>query len=73
MYITVTDGGQYSCIATVGSPYLNDDFTATQGTSLDVVVESKCMLSLTCAGITHFYSATIIINTDDLCKGTFHW
>ena len=39
--LRVTDGGQYRCTATVSSPYLNDDFTATQGAPLDVVVESK--------------------------------
>ena len=39
--LRVTDGGQYSCSATVSSPYLTDDFPATQGTTLDVVVESK--------------------------------
>ena len=39
--LLVTDGGQYSCSATVSSPYLTGAFTATQGTSLDVVVESK--------------------------------
>ena len=39
--LRVTDGGQYSCTATVSSPYLTDDFTVTQGTPLDVVVESK--------------------------------
>ena len=39
--LLVTDGGQYSCTATVSSPYLTGDFTATQGTPLDVVVESK--------------------------------
>ena len=39
--LLVTDGGQYSCSATVSSPYLTDDFTVTQGTPLDVVVESK--------------------------------
>ena len=44
--LLVTDGGQYSCTATVSSPYLTGDFPATQGAPLDVVVESKCMLSL---------------------------
>ena len=44
--LRVTDGGQYSCTAIVSSPYLTGDFPATQGTTLDVVVESKCMLSL---------------------------
>ena len=39
--LRVTDGGQYSCTATVGSPYLAGDFPATLGTPLDVVVESK--------------------------------
>ena len=39
--LLVTDGGQYSCTATVGSSYLNYDFTATQGATLNVVVESK--------------------------------
>ena len=39
--LRVTDGGQYSCSATVSSPYLAGDFPATQGTPLDVVVESK--------------------------------
>ena len=39
--LRVTDGGQYSCTATVSSPYLTGNFPATQGTSLDVVVESK--------------------------------
>ena len=39
--LLVTDGGQYSCTATVSSPYLTDDFTVTQGTPLDVMVESK--------------------------------
>ena len=39
--LRVTDGGQYSCTATVSSPYLAGDFTATEGTTLDVVVESK--------------------------------
>ena len=39
--LLVTDGGQYSCSATVSSPYLTGAFTATQGTPLDVVVESK--------------------------------
>ena len=39
--LLVTDGGQYSCSATVSSLYLTDDFTATQGTTLDVVVDSK--------------------------------
>ena len=49
--LRVTDGGQYSCTATVSSPFVTDDFPATQGTPLDVVVESKCMLSLIRAGI----------------------
>ena len=44
--LRVTDGGQYSCTATISSPLVTGDFTATQGTPLDVVVESKCMLSL---------------------------
>ena len=39
--LLVTDGGQYRCTATVSSPYLTVDFTATQGTPLDVVVESR--------------------------------
>ena len=39
--LRVTDGGQYSCTATVSSPLVTGDFTATQGTPLDVVVESK--------------------------------
>ena len=39
--LRVTDGGQYSCTATVSSPYLTGDLTATQGTPLNVVVESK--------------------------------
>ena len=39
--LRVTDGGQYSCSATVSSPYLTGDFPAIQGTPLDVVVESK--------------------------------
>ena len=39
--LRVTTGGQYSCTATVSSPYLTGDFPATQGTTLDVVVESK--------------------------------
>ena len=39
--LRVTDGGQYSCTAIVSSLYLTGDFTATQGTPLDVVVESK--------------------------------
>ena len=38
--LRVTDGRQYSCTAIVSSPYLTGAFTATQGTSLDVVVES---------------------------------
>ena len=39
--LLVTDGGQYNCTAKVSSPYLTGDFPATQGTTLDVVVESK--------------------------------
>ena len=39
--LRVTDGGQYSCTVTVSSPYLTDDFRVTQGTPLEVVVESK--------------------------------
>ena len=39
--LRVTDGGQYSCTATVSSLYLTGDFPATQGTSLDVAVDSK--------------------------------
>ena len=39
--LLVADGGEYRCSATVSSPYLTGAFTATQGTPLDVVVESK--------------------------------
>ena len=39
--LLVTDGGQYSCTATVSSPFVTGDFTATQGAPLDVVVDSK--------------------------------
>ena len=39
--LRVTDGGQYSCTATVSSPLVTGAFTATQGIPLDVVVESK--------------------------------
>ena len=39
--LRVTAGGQYSCTAIISSPYLTDDFAATQGTPLDVAVESK--------------------------------
>ena len=55
----------YSCTATVGSPYLTDDFPATQGTPLDVVVESKYMLSLTRVGTDTFTLQSVLIYTDD--------